>query len=726
MMKLSQQSLRMVLVGLLGAGLLMWLLWPPANASDPDTANDAQVEATGAQSVDPSELVKGSDQAQRTEVQAEQAPSSLGAGQEQGPGLSLQGPMIRFQVIRASSNEPLADYPVKVLIPSGSAFEVNSTTTDADGRGEFSVPAGTPVRVIAGPPSAFQAVFSWKSAADANGIYADAVAFVDALARDQVVDLILQLDPPDTRRWFLAVDGESGLPLAGAQARLEQVDPILSSEDGLLGVPEPPTRSSRVIEFEHPDYASIRFEYYEGGPSEQAPKRVEFFRSASLRVSLSQAGQPMPKGQRVLVYESYVFGLPNLEGRFQESKLLASASTDEEGAALLEPLPGERDLVVVLPIDRYQQLVSEIIHLNPSEQGSLEWELGVQRTIRGWVFDEHGAPMAKQMVTLTDGRTSQPGDGGLSVWYELAKVQSDSAGEFRFERVYPGDYWVSSVSGESDQGEMTTSVLVTVPFDSDPAPIELRHQAGLPFRCTLVDQEGRGIEGLTLGVFERETDLDGSGKSSADGSVEIGTWPVGSRVSLFVYAGGYTLANETELTIEAGMNPTVVCLAAASISGRAIAPGLAQAQAWKIRVSNDQGYLQLAWSGSEGAFFADGLAAGRYQVFALADGGWFGQSQAFDLNPGDKLEDIEITVERTAEWTVESQAEIGLRGAILKNGIKAESIDLPAQGRVQVPIPTGEFTLEFYPYGELVACWSKQFIGVAGQNDTVKVALDGD
>lgn len=287
--------------------------------------------------------------------------------------------------------------------------------------------------------------------------------------------------------------------------------------------------------------------------------------------------------------------------------------------------------------------------------------------LAGIVLDESGQPVANASVDLLEG-----GDGNRS-----ERVSSDEHGEFTFEGIARGDYFITARSSE-----LATGPGVEVAIDgTTPARTVVYAVRGAEVTGIVVDEHDRPIAGADVRVGWRTTESATDGTFVMRG-LEAGELEIGARSPTH---GARTSVHHIEAR---GQLRVRLVLDASTIAGVVVDPAGRPVEGASVfaRSSDPHGF-GLAETDASGRFDLGGLPPGEYDVSASrADSQHVGSS--LHISTGDRR--VRLVVDERA----------GLTGTVVLDGapvtyygyeLLAPGDDQPWQPRAVREL-TGAFT----------------------------------
>jgi hypothetical protein len=617
---------------------------------------------------------------------------------------------ITVQVMLADSSQPLASIEVRaqriggILSTFGDAVEpIESARTGQGGVAVLRVPAGVALMISAGGPGKVSVLVS-REGATTKLEYEEATHQVEALRAGEKIKIELLLSESSDLHWFQLVDGQSGGLLPGARVHEPHSAQQAADDNALVSVAESDEFFGRpVVIFGMPGYGPRRVYLEEGGDSAERALRVELFASASVRLTVLQNGIPLV-GARVAMHYAKSDGeveLPN-RARWGGKPRMAPfwGDTDAQGVLLLQGLPSHQPLSYGISSSfgtEIDQPAPGPLILQAGEQREISWEIGNQQDLLGRVIDVDGSPVANVEVWLLSA-SFQHGIEGEQAHvpsgadhYRLAGVATDDSGEFAFEQIHPGQYWLALAP--TDDSEMVAIARrVIVPPLQAPPFVELQFSSGAMVRGKCVDLTGKAVADVDLfaiGTVGRE---NFSARSDADGSFELGPFSAGSQVQFYVFpnSDGYQLAGPASALAGDGRELILRMAKGGSIRGRVVNDVDGKPIQIGVTISSrEAGGSSGTSSGPQGQFEWSGLAPGTWRVIAKNSSGWLGMSEPIILTASESVEDVEVRVAPSGTLVIESDGAASGTVRLSFDGWAVDFVSVGPGERKSVTVPFG-------------------------------------
>jgi hypothetical protein len=457
----------------------------------------------------------------------------------------------------AVSNDPspfgalegrIVDTDTKIGIPGAelafvSAGVTHETLSGSDGRyrfeapslGDWSLAMVTAEGYLPYAPELGQSRVSWTSSAGQKIDHADLFLHPAIRYQGQVVDA-------------------QGQPLAGAQVELFGAE---SGERALIGITSSfETDAAGAFEFEAPDWAVL-----EARHPDHPPGRAQLDDAAQLgrRLTIKMGNAPAASDQAItgVVLDAQGVALAGIAvqalfaGRGGAIGRSASATTDQAGAFVLEPLDAARYVVRATP-----KAGGAFVQRGPVDPGAfVELRLEPGLSIEGRLVDDAGEVVAAGTVEL-----SRVVDA-----LRRARIASvsvfDVQGRFRFDGLQPGKYELQGIA----QGRARSdAVAVELPNGAGPIELVLGQGGGVygrvldarthdPIARAQVVVSGLGGESVLPSESSTVTEIDGGfdldGITPGRVSIEITAFDHDGRVvsGVEIEAGGRAGPIEVEL-----------------------------------------------------------------------------------------------------------------------------------------------------------------------------------
>lgn len=286
----------------------------------------------------------------------------------------------------------------------------------------------------------------------------------------------------------------------------------------------------------------------------------------------------------------------------------------------------------------------------------------------------------------------------MSIWaehYRLAVNETDTNGEFVFEQIDPGNYWVA-LAPTDDGAQLATARRVYVPPLADPPLIELQYSDGAMVRGKCVTLSGETIADLDFFALGMEGRAMVQGRSGDDGSFEVGPFSAGSEVHFYVFpnARGYQIAESISALAGDGQEVYLRLARGGTIRGRTVNDKDGEPIAIDVKVSSKEaGGSSGTKSGSNGEFSWSGLAPGTWRVIANNSSGWVGVSDPIVLNASDVVENVEVRVSPGGTLVIESEGSASGTLRLRFEGWTVAFVSIGAGERKTITVPLGEIEI---------------------------------
>jgi len=428
------------------------------------------------------------------------------------PVVALDGDQGELTVLvhEEASRRPLAGVRLVVYEP-GAAVQRRSVDssrgglaasplTDGMGLATFDLPAGRPLRLAVRGESAGASSAALVVAPLVRG---EQRRLEVALATGGRVDLRGRL-----------LDRETGEPIAGAEIRVRRGE-RLGGEPQAWCAPGSPDAASdaagwfhlaprahgvRGAQVDAVGYSPALFHLPDASRAEEEALVVSLSREASLRVRIDSPDVPsdalalrVSAGcEELAVTDGAALGGAELEW-------LAPVAVD--GGANLYHLPAHASLAVEV-LSQGMPLTSEPtpLVLAPGEVRELEIDLGAGSELLGTLTDPDGRALAGKEVWLVP--ANHAGPISLASRRALASVRdrarTDSSGDFRFERVPSGDWWVGPAPTSEGDALAPIARWLHLPEDAEEVRVAVRAQPGLHLSGRVVDSTGTPVPDARL------------------------------------------------------------------------------------------------------------------------------------------------------------------------------------------------------------------------------------
>lgn len=701
-------------VGILLAVLCAWLVFsqPKPDLLNAGEGSQVQEESSAqlAPEVQPGEF--GSSEAAGAEANHDASNPEL---RREAVGELPEGMAeIGVQVLQAKSSQALMSIEVRAQRAGGigSTFgdfiqPIESAQTGRSGEAVLRVPAGVALSVSAGGPGMSSIILS--PAGEVTDLeYEEVSQEVEALQPGEKINLVLRLSEVSHLHWFRLVDGSSGAALPEVRVREPFVLGQQADENALISIAETNDFYGRpVVIFEMQGYGPRRVYLDEGGDTPERALQVELFQAASLRLTVLQNGQPLAGARIAMHYarsdgEIEEFNRAHWGGKPRKAPFWGD--TDQQGVVWLQELPAYQPLVYGVSKSfgtDISQRAPEPVVLKPGEQGEQTWEVGHPHDLRGRAIDADGSPVVGVDVWLLDSRFQhgvEIDQASVSDWaehYRLAVCETNASGEFVFEQVDPGNYWVA-LAPTDDGAQLATARRVHVPPLASPPLVELQFSDGVMVRGRCVTLTGEAIADMDFFAMGMEGRAMVQGKSDADGRFEVGPFAAGSTVEFFVFPNtrGYQIAEPVRALAGDGHEVYLRLAKGGTIRGRAVNHQNGEPIEIDVTVSSKEaGGASGTKSGSNGEFSWSGLAPGTWRVIAKNTSGWVGMSEPIVLHASEVVEDVEVRVAPGGSLVIESEGSATGTLRLRFEGWTVDFVSIGAGERKAMTVPVGEIEI---------------------------------
>ena len=617
---------------------------------------------------------------------------------------------IGVMVMLAKSSEALMSVEVRAQRPGGlgSTFgdrpePIESVRTGSGGEAVLRVPAGEALVISAGGPGKVNVRVS-QDGQVASLEYEEATQEIEALRAGEKINIVLRLSEKSDLHWFQLVDGQSGAALHGARVEEPYTAKQEADQDGLLSVAKSNDFFGRqVVIFGMDGYGPRRVYLETGGDSPERALRVEVFPAARFRLTVLQSGQPHA-GARIAMHYAKSDGEVEPPNRARAGGKPRMApfwgDVDAQGVLVFESLPPHQPLVYGISssfgVD-IAQFAPGPLTLQPGEQREFTWEVGNQQDLHGRVIDADGSPVAGAEVWLLNSRferrvgVEEANVAQSAQHYRLAVSGTDERGEFLFEQINPGDYWVA-LAPTDDVTQLATARRVTVPPLAEPPFVELQYSNGANVRGRCVTLSGEAVAELEVFAMETESRAVMQSRSSADGGFELGPFSAGAEVQFFIFANdsGYQLSEPVTALAGDGQEVILHLVQGGTIRGRTIHADTGEPMSLGVTLSSiEQGGASGTSSDLDGRFEWAGLAPGTWRVIAKNSSGWVGMSEPIILTAAELVENVEVRVAPGGTLVIESDG--ASSGSVLLSH-EGWTVDIATVGpgeRKSVSVPLG-------------------------------------
>lgn len=629
---------------------------------------------------------------------------------------------IEVKVMRAESNQAIRSMEVRVQRIRegiGSTFgdatqPIESVRTDDQGIAILQVPPGEPLLIAAGGQGQASVVVS--PAGEVDEIEYDAVhQNLEALQIGERVEVELRLQEISALFWFRLVDAQSGEPLSGAKAVVPHANEAVSDQDGLISVEESHDYFGEPIAiFEHEGYGPRRVILSQGGEAPEQAFRVELYATASLHLTVLKNGLPLDRARIAMHYARPDGGIESLPRPRWGGKPRPAPFYEEangQGEVSFERLPAHQALVYGVASSfgsEIAQRAPEVLTLQPGERRKITWEVGNQQDLLGRVIDTDGAIVAGAKVWLLNSGFKNGKDFDTSPvqqWatqFQLASTASNEAGEFAFEQINPGEYWLA-LAPSTDASLVAMARRVTVPALSPPEFVELQYASGWTLSGLCVDLQGEALSNVEVIVIETASQSVENVRSDDQGKFRVGPYPAGAEIRFHVFQNvhGYVLADP--VTVIAGGEQEVVLRMAMGgvIRGRVVDDQDGSAVQMGVLVSSvEEGGASGTNTDAQGRFNWKGLASGTWRVVASNQSGWIGVSRPIVLGPEDVVEGVEVRVAQGGTLIVINDTQDSRTLRLNYEGWTVDFMTVAAGERRSQTVPIGTIDLEALEVGE--------------------------
>ena len=708
-----RSSLMRKLLPAVGALLALLCAWLVFAQPTPDTINagePAQVQEETLAQLAPEVSTDELGTAEVNALGADADPERLEAQRVAVEGLTDGMAEIGVKVTQAKTSQGLMSIEVRVqrLGGIGSTFgdaikPIESVRTGKGGETVLRVPAGVALVVSAGGPGKTSILVS-PGGEVTELEYEVASQEIEALLPGEKINIALRLSETTDLHWFQLVDGASGELLPGARV-LDPHSPLqVADQDALVSVAESDDFFGRqVVIFGMPGYGPRRVLVEDGGDAAERALRVELFPFAKLRVTVLQNGLPLG-GTRLAMHYARSDGeiqAPN-RSRWGGKPRMAPfwGDTDEQGVLMFDGLPAHQPLIYGVSLSfgtDIAQAAPGPITLQPGETREISWEIGNPQDILGRAIDADGSSVAGIEIWLLNSRFQhgiEAEEVNVSEWvehYRLKSVTTNDLGEFQFEQINSGEYWVALAP--TDQADMVAVARrVSVPPLHAPPFVELQFSSGAMVHGKCVTLAGEPIPDIEIFAIGSEGRAHFSVRSGSDGSFEAGPFSAGSEVLFHILhsSAGYQPIDAVSALAGDGREVILRMAKAGTIRGRTVNDEDGKPIDIGVTISSlEAGGSSGTTSGPQGQFDWSGLAPGTWRVIAKNQSGWVGVSEPIVLTGAETVEDIEVRVSPGGTLMVESEGEASGTLRLSFEGWTVDFITIGPGERKSVAVPLG-------------------------------------
>jgi len=648
---------------------------------------------------------------------------------------------LSVHVVAKETGAPLANVRVMVLaqgrasawthVAGTSGTLTTSPMTEAEGRVEFELPPGLPLRLQA------------RSSGDPTP---RAHLEIEALATCETRTVSLELPTELDVLYFgkvLAADDRR--PIAGASVQAVHTTTTWSSTGGetwrsasseLLA--EQLTGPDGIFELRMPSwipldihvraegFAYVLLEPGTGHGTPDTARIVLLARAATLHARLLDAGGgPVPDVDVWLSIEAHHLGLADHGGVYFTSadELSWGARTDSSGECEIGHIPPGVPIMVELlrgGLSLRRDLPE--LSLSPGERREVEWRLGSGCLVAGLALDAGGKPVPELAIWL------QRADYRLPRFFQehedervAVETRTDAHGRFELDDVSPGTWWIGPAAGQASKEPDLEAVaslaeLLEIPAGLARHELVLRVHRGLTIRGTVLDPQGAPASDQFVWASGEAASHGVDCTSAEDGTFVLGPLVPG-RFTLQVSSFDQTYAEPVEAS--AGDEGVVLRLLPAGTLRGTVRDGatgeVVAATVDYVRVG-DEG-AGMAECG-DGHFRLGGLEPGTYELCARASGMRIGRLGGLVVRSGEETRDLELRLEPGARLRVKFAGSEGhLRYRVLCDGVIVADDGMQAGGTSETVVPGGRIVVESFKRPDVRA--RQELVLVAGEEREV-------
>ncbi len=345
---------------------------------------------------------------------------------------------------------------------------------------------------------------------------------------------------------------------------------------------------------------------------------------------------------------------------------------------------------------------AEPIVLKAGEQRRVEWDLrGCE--LLGHVYEADGTPAREVTLWLL---RAQPGLRAYVFSWDTSDVvgRSTSAadGSYRFPSVSPGTWRLAAQPVDVPFGFTPADAIAPVPIEvtirsGEPrSVVDLHLVRGLYIRGTLVAPDGvTGMQGDVSGQAPGGEFT--VARADAQGVFALG--PLGPGT--FSLEGRPSSAYLSSLAVAADAGARDVVLRSrpgAEVAGRVVDGQSGAGVLAAITIGGEDGSTTMTRTQPDGNFRLDGLAPGRYTLFAATSSGQAGELGGVLLDPGAPLTGLQVVLKPGAKLRIRYEGS-GIGQVLVHRGRATIGGDGVEAGRSTLQVvPAGKLAVEFrYP-----------------------------
>jgi protocatechuate 3,4-dioxygenase beta subunit len=587
-----------------------------------------------------------------------------------------------------------------------------SPLTDTDGRAEFELPAGIPLRVSA-----------WGEDEEVGRANTE----IQALEPGERRELTLEVPTGNDLHFFLRVLArEDKVPITGASVELlrrktqitGRVGERMQLKSNEITLAEGVTDSNGLFDlwlpsWKEPDvcvrasgFGEVLVHVGSEHNSPESARVVLLSRAASLRARVLDAGgAPVACGGVRLWTEGYhlvesdhgEIHLPSVSQR----EWIQDA--DASGLCALEGLPPDVPFhVEVLRARRAVKKDLPSLSLHAGEVREVEWRLGSGCRLEGTVVDQAGEAVREQKLWLQRADRDAPKVFELFHSGEVVvETQTDSEGRFAFADVSPGSWWLGPAAERMDrdapdpEAVAPMAEVVEIPEGLLRREILLRVHRGLYIRGQVLDPAGAPSPDTYVMGYTEAGAWGLSARSGSDGEFAVGPLVPGRY---WLNARGWTHANSEPIEANAGDDGVILRLrAGGGLSGtiRDGATGAGCAGQLTVASCDSPEGWQMREAEKDGAFRFDGLTPGTYCIAARASGRRVGLLRNVSVLAGGELGDLVVTLVPGAGVRIKYAGKDGyIHYRIISDGVTVAGDGVPAGGSSDTAAPAGRLVIE--------------------------------
>ncbi len=538
--------------------------------------------------------------------------------------------------------------------------------------------------------------------------------------------------------WIRLQDRQFRNPVPGAQISSHKPNRL-----GFIGrkhVPFPPTESDAegmaeirvpdgfkgIAQVRAPGFGMALVPVLENYEERTRPLTIQLTRSATVTVRmLDSAANPVPHARVLLETHDYELVRPENSGMLT-GEVLYHAETDAQGLCTIEDVPSEVPFSgrAILEGGERHEEIGKLVFM-PGEHRQLQWGGQPETKLTGRLLDQFGQPVIQRIIWLTPEVMYSKPHLEKAYFYSsdqnsaIAKTHTDDNGQFTFEGVPPGDWWV---------GPGALQTVTAKPDNNAVAPIAARIQVlgtSLAQDVTLIAPRGLYISGsvsMPDGKKLRGTWVSASCELGAVMAIVKGSFRMdpseGENVKERQFLAGPLADLEHRLQAN-GPDPTAPSEAVGALPGaddvglklqmgasvvcQTVHAGTQKPCPAVVTISRTTArYLGLGMHPQTEHKFT-GLSPGSYNLAASSPNGLFGILGPIDLVAGQNLEDLVIPLSEGTSLRVQytGSSPFG-QFQVIADGAVIAADGLRSGTSTTVVVPPGAVTVELtYRSGEV-------------------------